>query len=164
MDFEEYVAERGMALLRLANVLTGDPSAGEDLTQSTLVDVLRRWDRVCGASHPDAYVRRVMMNRFLSWRRRRATTEVLVSNLESHSRDSQADPAVTLAARDELRRALSRLAPRARAVLVLRYYADLDDAAIAETMGVSVSAVRATASRALAALRLEMTPAGQENR
>lgn len=50
-------------------------------------------------------------------------------------------------------RYLDRLAPRARTVLVLRYYADLDDATIAATMGISVSAVRATASRALAALR-----------
>jgi DNA-directed RNA polymerase specialized sigma24 family protein len=38
-------------------------------------------------------------------------------------------------------------------VLILRYYADLDDAAIAEAMGVSASAVRATASRALETLR-----------
>jgi RNA polymerase sigma-70 factor (sigma-E family) len=164
VDFDEYVAERGEALLRLANVLTGDPVAGEDLTQATLVDVLRRWDRVSGASYPEAYVRRVMLNRFLSWRRRRATTEVLVSDIEPHARDWQADPAVALAARDELRRALIRLAPRARAVLVLRYYADMDDAAIAEAMGVGAGAVRATASRALAALRIGMTPAGQENR
>jgi RNA polymerase sigma factor (sigma-70 family) len=71
---------------------------------------------------------------------------------------------MALAARDELRRALSRLAPRARAVVVLRYYADLDDAAIVEAMGVSAGTVRATASRALAVLRLEMTPAGRENR
>lgn len=164
MDFEEYVAHRGEALLRLANVLTGDPFAGEDLTQATLVDVLRRWDAVCSASHPEAYVRRAMLNRFLSWRRRRASTEVLVANVESHSRDSVADPGQGLAARDELRRALRRLAPRARAVLVLRYYVDLDDAAIAEAMGVSPGTVRATISRALAALRDVMTPAGRENR
>lgn len=164
MDVDAYVAERGDALLRLATVLTGDPIAGEDLTQATLVDVLRRWDRVSGASHPDAYVRRVMLNRFLSWRRRRAASEVLVSDIEPPTRDRQPDPAVALATRDELRRALSGLAPRARAVLVLRYYADMDDGAIAEAMSVSTSAVRATASRALAALRLSMTPAGQENR
>jgi len=40
-----------------------------------------------------------------------------------------------------------------RRILVLRSYADLDDAAISEAMGVNVSSVRATASRALATLR-----------
>jgi len=164
VDFEEFVAARGEALLRLAQVLTGDPFTAEDLTQAALVDVLRRWDAVCGASHPEAYVRRAMINRFLSWRRRRATSEVLVADLEPHSRDWLADTTADLAARDELRRALSSLAPRARAVLVLRYYADLDDAAIADTMGVSTGTIRSTASRALAALRLTMTPAGREGR
>jgi DNA-directed RNA polymerase specialized sigma24 family protein len=52
-----------------------------------------------------------------------------------------------------MRGLLSGLAPRARTVLVLRYYADLDDAAIAEAMGVGESSVRATASRALTSLR-----------
>jgi RNA polymerase sigma factor (sigma-70 family) len=63
------------------------------------------------------------------------------------------DPADEVAARDQGRWLLESLAPRARTVLVLRYYADLDDAAIADVMGISVSAVRATASRALASLR-----------
>jgi len=52
-----------------------------------------------------------------------------------------------------MRALLAGLAPRARTVLVLRYYVDLDDAGIAEVMGVSESSVRATASRALASLR-----------
>jgi RNA polymerase sigma factor (sigma-70 family) len=51
------------------------------------------------------------------------------------------------------RRLLRELGPRARTVLVLRYYSDLDDAAIAELMGISPSTVRATASRALDRLR-----------
>ena len=64
-----------------------------------------------------------------------------------------ADPGDAVAARDQMRVLLAGLAPRARMVLVLRYYADLDDAAIAEAMGVSESSVRATASRALMSLR-----------
>jgi RNA polymerase sigma factor (sigma-70 family) len=67
-----------------------------------------------------------------------------------------------VAARDELRRVLDRLAPRARAILVLRYYADLDDAAIADSMGIRASSVRATVSRALAALRLDVTRGDRE--
>ena len=49
-----------------------------------------------------------------------------------------------------MRVALDSLPPRSRSILVLRYYADLDDRAIAETLGIAESTVRATASRALA--------------
>ena len=55
---------------------------------------------------------------------------------------------------------LDGLAPRARAVLVLRFYADLDDAAIAAEMGIAASTVRATASRALATLRSQPVGGG----
>ena len=153
MEFEQYVAARGQALLRLAYVLTGDAHAAEDLTQAALYDVLRHWRRVTRADHPDAYVRRVVVNRYLSGRRRRASAEVVLDDVESLSTAVVPDPAIGVVARDEVRRALSGLAPRARAVLVLRYYADLDDAAIADALGIAPGTVRSTASRALASLR-----------
>jgi RNA polymerase sigma factor (sigma-70 family) len=46
------------------------------------------------------------------------------------------------------------LSARERVVLVLRYYQDMDDRTIADLLGIKPSSVRATASRALAALRL----------
>jgi RNA polymerase sigma-70 factor (sigma-E family) len=152
VTFEEFVEQEGQALLRLAFVLTGDRHLAEDLTQTVLVDVYRQWRKVVAASSPQAYVRRMLVNAHLSWRRRRWTTERPV---EVNERDagSAPDTAVQVAERDAMRARLAGLAPRARTVLVLRFYADLDDAAIAEAMGVSESSVRATASRALAALR-----------
>ena len=48
------------------------------------------------------------------------------------------------------------LAPRARAVVVLRYYLDLSDAEIADLLGVTASTIRSTASRALTDLRHEL--------
>ena len=69
-----------------------------------------------------------------------------------------ADPADAVVERDATRAVLDGLAPRARAVLVLRYYADLDDRAIADALGISESTVRATASRALATLRATYAP------
>ncbi len=57
-----------------------------------------------------------------------------------------------------MRVALDSLPPRARSILVLRYYADLDDRAIAQSLGISESTVRATASRALATLRATHRP------
>jgi len=150
--FEDYVTEQGNSLLRLAYVLTGDGYLAEDLTQTALADAYRHWQRVETARHPHAYVRRMLVNAHLSWHRRRSSTE-RPSDLTAHKPKTEADPADTIASRDQIRQLLATLAPRARTVLVLRYYADLDDAAIAEAMGVSVSAVRATASRALATLR-----------
>lgn len=151
MEFEEYVAARGQTLLRLAHVLTNDVHLAEDLTQSALADAYRHWRRVVRADHPDAYVRRILVNQHLSWRRRRSSTE---SPRVAVDDGRQApDPAEAVAERDEGRHLLDGLAPRARTVLVLRYYADLDDRAIAELLGISESGVRATASRALAALR-----------
>ena len=134
MDFEEYVGARGQALLRLAYVLTGDAHAAEDVTQAALYDALRHWRRVARASHPDAYVRRVLVNRYLATRRLRASSEVVLEDVEPLATASAPDPATGVADRDEVRRVLAQLPPQARAVLVLRYYADLDDAAIADAL------------------------------
>lgn len=154
VTFEEFVGDHGPSLLRLAHVLTGDSQLAEDLTQTALADAYRHWRKVTAAASPEAYVRRMLVNAHLSWRRRRWTTE-RPSELTDVSRDLDADPSDAIAAREQSRILLARLAPRARTVLVLRYYADLDDAAIAAAMGVSQSSVRATASRALASLRTE---------
>ena len=152
MGFEEFVAAQGQSLLRLAFVLTSDRHLAEDLTQTTLADAFRHWRKVAAAQDPPAYVRRMLVNAHLSWRRRRSSTE-RPSELADTSVDPAAEPGDAYAARQQMRALLADLAPRARTVLVLRYYADLDDAAIAEAMGVSTSSVRATASRALAGLR-----------
>jgi RNA polymerase sigma-70 factor (sigma-E family) len=152
VSFEEYVDAHGQSLLRLAYVLTGDGHLAEDLTQISLADAYRHWSKVSAARSPDAYVRRMLVNAHLSWRRRRSSTEQ-PSDLTQVAAGRTQDTSEALAARDEMRQILTRLAPRARTVLVLRYYADHDDATIAELMGISEGAVRATASRAIASLR-----------
>src|SRR4029450_6311724 len=96
---------------------------------------------------------RVMLNRYLAGRRRKAASEVVLADVEPLAKTLGPDPAIGAADRDEVRRILDGLPPRARAVLVLRYYADLDDAAIAATPGTSPGTVRSTASRALGTLR-----------
>jgi RNA polymerase sigma-70 factor (sigma-E family) len=152
VTFEDYVTEQGHSLLRLVYVLTRDAQLAEDLTQTVLADAFRHWRKVTTASHPDAYVRRMLVNAHLSWHRRRSSTE-RPSDLTGNEPELEADLAEGVVCRDQIRQLVATLAPRARTVLVLRYYADLDDAAIAEAMGISASAVRATASRALETLR-----------
>jgi RNA polymerase sigma-70 factor (sigma-E family) len=164
MDFEAYVAARGQELLRFAFVLTRHRETAEDVVQSALADAFRHWGRVSRADNPEAYVRRMVVTTYLGSRRRRSTTEVPVGGLPDGP-GGAADPADVVAGDDAFGTAIAGLAPRARAVLVLRYYADLDDATIAGILGVRRSTVSATASRALAELReaaREPSPARQE--
>ncbi|MDQ1681608.1 MAG: hypothetical protein QOC60_1085 [Frankiaceae bacterium] len=153
MEFEDYVTEQGQSLLRLAYVLTSDGHRAEDLAQSVLADAYRHWRKVDTARQRDAYVRRMLVNAHLDWHRRRSSTEQPTDMAGWEPRTVNADPADEVVSRDQLRAALSTLAPRSRTALVLRYYADLDDSGIASAMGVSASAVRATISRALTTLR-----------
>src|SRR4051795_9146657 len=74
-DFDEFVIGRTPALLRLAYLLTHDRLLAEDLVQEALVKACRRWHRVVGADNPDAYVHRIVLNEFASWRRRRSSGE-----------------------------------------------------------------------------------------
>lgn len=152
MNFDDYIRAEGQALLRLAHVLTGDAHYAEDLTQTVLAEAYRKWSRVTAAVKPDAYVRRSLVNAHLSSRRRRSSTE-RPSESPEWEPGVLPDPAEVAATRSVLRQVLATLPVRARTALVLRYYADLDDAAIADAMSISKSTVRSTIARALDTLR-----------
>jgi DNA-directed RNA polymerase specialized sigma24 family protein len=109
--FEEYVAARGQALLRFAYVLTTDAYTAEDLVQSALADAFRHWRRVSRADHPDAYVRRMIVNKYLGWRRRGWFTEVPTD------RTADAAPAVADHSARPLRCEWPSPAPRGRSVI-----------------------------------------------
>lgn len=151
MEFDEYVTARGRQLVQLGYVLSGDHHRAEDLTQEALIHAYRHWRRVRGMDDPHAYVRRVLVNAHVSAGRRRSSRELPL--LMAESGRSEPDPALALAEHDAMWRALTRLSSRERTVLVLRYYEDLDHATIAAVLGIKESTARATASRALAALR-----------
>lgn len=151
MEFEEYVAARGPALLRFAYLLSRDAHTAEDLVQQGLATAYRHWLKVTRADHPDAYVKRIILNTYLGWRRRRSTGEPPLA--DPPDQRTAPDPADAVEAQDAARQMLDSLPPRSRAILVLRYYEDLSDEAIAELLGISSSTVRATAARALASLR-----------
>jgi RNA polymerase sigma-70 factor (sigma-E family) len=156
MNFDDYVAARGAALLRFAYVLTQDSHAAEDIVQSALAEAFRHWRRISRTEHPDSYVRRMITNTYLGSKRRRWSKEQ-PSGLSPGEGDSFVDHAESVVGQDEARTVLAVLAPRARAILVLRYYDDLDDLEISKILNISQSTVRATASRALAALRARQT-------
>jgi RNA polymerase sigma-70 factor (sigma-E family) len=153
MDFEEYVQARGAALLHYAYLLCGNWQTAEDLTQSALQDALAHWRKVTRAEHPDRYLQRMITNRYLQARRRRSSTEVVTADLTDRPQTGT-DGVNAVVDRDQIRRLLARLPARSRAVLVLRYYLDLDDQAIAEAVGVAPATVRSIVSRSLGRLRL----------
>jgi RNA polymerase sigma-70 factor (sigma-E family) len=157
VTFEEFVTARTPALLRYAAVLTGDRHLAQDVVQDVLVRAHGRWRRIAALDHPDQYVRRMVTNEYLSWRRRPANrdTSVTRDGRPPEGAGTVAGPEDGLAERDELWARLAALPRRQRAVLVLRYYEDLSDARIAEVLGCAVGTVRGHASRALATLRLD---------
>jgi RNA polymerase sigma-70 factor (sigma-E family) len=158
MTFEEFAASRLTALLRYAAVLTGDQEQARDLVQDVLAQAYAKWSRIERTDRPDAYVHRMVTNAFLNTRRLRRVRVVPLGwqALDGPGLPPQPDHAGPTDDRDEMRQRLQVLPRQQRAVLVLRYYADLPDAEIAEVLGCSVGTVRAHASRALARLRVEL--------
>ena len=151
MEFEEFVAARSPALLRYAMLLAGDREQARDLVQEVLTRALVKWPRIERADEPYAYVRRMLTNEYLSWRRRRRIPTVPL--LEDTDRPAPVAPEHGT----DLWNLLAELPRQQRAVLVLRYYEGLTDDEIAGVLGCRGSTVRAYASRALASLRIEIT-------
>jgi RNA polymerase sigma-70 factor (sigma-E family) len=152
-DFAEFVSARSAALLRTAWLLTGDERLAEDLLQTALAASWRRWRRVSAGDNPEAYVRKVLLTTFLSWRRRRWRGELPFGTLPEPG--GGGDHATGVGDRDAVRRALARLSPQQRAVVVLRYAQDCSVAATAALLGCSEATVRVQAHRALATLRTD---------
>jgi RNA polymerase sigma-70 factor (sigma-E family) len=147
--FEEFVAARGQALQRFGYGLTGDWALAEDLLQTALVKAYPRWSRLRD-DDPDAYVRRIMVNTWMTWRRRRWRGELPTSQLpEIAGPDAYRE----VDCRHAMRTALAGLPQRQRAVVVLRYHEDLPERQVAELLGISVGTVKSQAAKALEALR-----------
>jgi RNA polymerase sigma-70 factor (sigma-E family) len=155
--FGDFVTAVLPALLRFGHVLTGSRVEAEDLVQEALARCLRRW-RTAAADDPVAYVRRAMVNTYISGRRH-WTGRVRLGEVPEHVAD---DGALRRCDdRDALRAALAALPRRQRAVLVLRYYGDLPDSAIAAMLGCRPVTVRSQAHRGLAALRPLLAETGE---
>ena len=159
MTFEEFVVARLPALLRYAAVLTGEAPLAQDVVQEVLARAQVRWSRIASAGSPEAYVRRMIVNEYLSWRRSWPTRRVHAAgdDLEQigNAQGVDADHAQAVVETHDLRDRLARLPRRQRAVIVLRYYEDLGDDEIARILGCAQATVRSHASKALHALRLD---------
>jgi RNA polymerase sigma-70 factor (sigma-E family) len=148
--FREFVQTRSPGLLRVGRLLTGHEASAQDLVQAALLKTWSRWDHVDRQS-AEAYVRRVMLSIFLSWRKRRWHGELPVGQVPDQQAIGDAFAASDL--RDAVNAALAQLTRRQRAVVVLRYFEDLTEADTAAELGCAVGTVKSQASKALANLR-----------
>ena len=151
MDFSAFLDERQVPLLRLAIVLCGNRPAAEDVLQDVLLRAYQQWPRIGAMQSPYGYVRTMVVNEHLSWRRR-SVRQIPQAEIEGAVLSDHADRIV---GRDDLIRRVDALPERQRTAVVLRYFADLDDAEIARTMDCAPVTVRSYVSRGLAALRID---------
>ena len=159
--FRAFVETNGASLLHAARLLTGDHHRGEDLVQTALTRVYLKWDRI---DAPLAYARKALVTAHIDSTRRRwwgeKPTETLPEVSDGPASGSDSAAVTDADDRDELRRLLTGLSSRERAVVVLRYYCDLSEQETAATLGMPVGTVKSTCSRALARLRVELTVGG----
>ena len=155
MTFDEFAGARLQAVLRFATALTGDPDLAKDLVQEVLIRVSERWQQIGQLDRPEAYIRKMVVNEYLSWRRR--SWRLIPSGMSSHLPGHPSlDPADAYIERQALLAELAKLSRRQRTALVLRYYGGFPDAEIADVMGCTQSTVRGHVFKALAALRVEL--------
>jgi len=160
MEFEQFVAARASALLRTAHLLAGSHHEAEDIVQTVLTRMFVRW-RKLGDEFPEAYARRAIVNAAVNMRQRLRRREISTADLPEVT---GGDVAEAHAARDTMWRALRRLPPKQRAVLVLRYYDDSTETEIADLLGCSTGTVKSQAAKALAKLRSDPSLAGRVDR
>lgn len=157
MTFEEFMAARSHALLRYAVMLTGDRELALDITQEAMARAALRWRRISQTDRPELYVKRMLTNEYLTWRRGSWFRRVVLRDEPAADwRDGSTvvpDHAEHAVRRDEVWALLAGLPRQQRAALVLRYYESLTDQEIGDVLGCKAGTVRGYISRALDTLR-----------
>jgi RNA polymerase sigma-70 factor, ECF subfamily len=143
--FEAFYAAHFARVVGAAYLMTGSREEARDLAQETFARAYERWETVSRYEEPGAWLQRVVTNLATSWRRRqrlRARETIAESTVPS---PDVPEPAIL--------RALLRLTPAQRAVIVLRFYADQSVAQVSKILGKRPGTVRALTSQGLSRLR-----------
>lgn len=156
-DLRDFLRSRLHRLSATAYLLTGDHHDAEDLLQNALVKVAAKWSRIARTDDPDAYVWKLLYNEHISgWRHRRRRLAA-IPTASVPDRAATGDLATGMVRRMVVEQALARLTPKQRAVIVLRYFQDLPEAAAAEILGCSTGTIKSQTNYALRRLR-ELSP------
>lgn len=151
-EFAAFMHSAYPSLLRTARLLTGEWYLAEDLVQAALVRVYQQWGKRQLWRSPTAYARRVTLNQYTTWRRRRWMTERIGTEhvQGSVAADARGDADTRAALEAELR----RLPRNQRAVLVLRYFEDLSVEECADVLGCSMGTAKSKTNQAIRTLRM----------
>ncbi|GLV98501.1 hypothetical protein Slala05_21330 [Streptomyces lavendulae subsp. lavendulae] len=146
------------SLLGLAALLLDDTASCEDVVQEAFIRVHSARNRVRDRDKTLAYLRQTVVNLSRSALRRRILGLKLLSKPMPDMASAE-EGAYDQLERDDLIKAMRGLQRRQREVLVLRYFADMTEVQVAETLGISLGSVKAYGSRGIAALRVAMEAA-----
>ncbi|MBV9831160.1 MAG: SigE family RNA polymerase sigma factor [Marmoricola sp.] len=152
---ERLYDEHYVRLVRLGVLLLGDQGRAEEVVQDCFVALHQRWSRLAGANLP-AYLRQSVVNGCRSARRHQRVVDQHLHEAPGTAPGAD-EPVLADARREAVLAALADLPRRQREVLVLRYYLDLSEREIAETLGIGPGSVKTHASRGSAALRTALS-------
>jgi RNA polymerase sigma-70 factor (sigma-E family) len=147
-EFAEFAAAAAGQLRRTAFLLCGNWHTAEDLVQATLAKLFVSWRRISRRDKVYGYATRTLLNTYLADRRLKRAGEVLTGQPPERSFEQQG-PELRIMVLD----ALAALPPRARAVVVLRYWADMSVQQVATLLGCSEGTVKSQSARGLDKLR-----------
>ena len=151
--YREFAAVQLQALQRPAYLLCGDWHLAQDLVQSTLVKMYGAWSRLGAEVDRHAYARRVLVNTYISQRRRHWWRREISSD-EVH--EPAAAEAIDVGEREQQRALLMALPPRQRAVIVLRFWEDFSVEQTAQALDIATGTVKSQTSEALKTLRIAL--------
>lgn len=161
--FERFYELNYASVVRLAYSLCGSMSVAEELAQEAFVSAHQRWGRVAGYDRPDLWVRRAVINRSISFRRREATERRALDRIRAqteHQPDRRSDPVL---ADEEVWRALRELSPRQAEVLALFYVEDQPLSEVAAILGLGEETVKTHLKRGRAALAFKLGALDEEH-
>ncbi|MDT0306027.1 sigma-70 family RNA polymerase sigma factor [Streptomyces sp. DSM 44917] len=151
--YTAYVAARLPALRRVAHLLCRDPHRADDVVQTTLTRLYVHWHRASAAADLDRYVDAMLVRAFLS-EQRLAWTRVRLTGAPQETPGLPPAPATRdTETRAVIHTALTRIPPRQRAVLVLRFLCDLPVAEVARILNCSEGNIKSLTARGLGRLR-----------
>lgn len=148
-QYTEYVTARLPQWRRLALSLCKDADRADDVVQQAITKLYVHWSKARAADDIDAYVRTIVVRAFLNEKRLRWAKV----RLAAETPEVEPLPGPDVETRLVVDRALTRIPPRQRAVLVLRFLYDLSVTDVARTLGCSEGNVKSLTSTGLERLR-----------
>lgn len=152
--FTHYVQQTRPRLQRTAYLMCGDWQLADDLTQETLITLYRRWSAIDQDIGPTPYATRVLVHNVRRSAKRAWRSHEVMTPPPEHARQ----PTDGFEERQIILKALARLGPRQRAIIVLRYWEDLSVEQTAEAVGCTRGTVTSQSHRALGTLRALLGP------